>query len=300
MLPDSIPLTITSQPHTIRAIRVFPVQNQILVIRSIPVLPIPEATPLYLFEIYDPPQLGKWSASKAKDRYVIDNRHITSFQISDHNISTAHDASLQPTLPAAFGPPAPISIFCQTIKPHGLQHYVMWPVQVDVPATSTSDPQTNHYYSLGNVSFQSRRDSDLVVSHVVPGAFRALIYTVPAADRTDSPALLELRKYISPEVRPYDHLAIEDYVDEKERIMKKRKVIPGHIFTSLAIPRKLQAILRDGGVTAIAWDEGIGRVCIASSRSLTIYVLDFAQVPSQVPQKSLKVKASLRGLIYVL
>ena len=61
-------------------------------------------------------------------------------------------------------------------------------------------------------------------------------------------------------------------------VMKKRKQIPGHIYQSLVIPPKLRETLRSG-VSAVAWDEGIGRVCIAASKNASIYILDFAQVP---------------------
>jgi len=133
------------------------------------------------------------------------------------------------------------------------------------------------------VTFQSRHDTDNTVSHVLPGAYRTLIYTIPAEDRTATPSLLDLRRYISPETQPYDYpMDIDGDANEDQSIMKKRKNIPYNIYSSLAIPQRLATTLMEDGVTAVAWDEGIGRVCIAASDDSTIHILDFAQVSTVI------------------
>jgi hypothetical protein len=237
---------------------------------------------MYLIEIYNTPVCGETTILGATDRYIIDNRHIASFQISDHNLATRHDNSIQPSLPAANGPPSPISIFCRTTQPHGLQHYMVWPTHVDLPPFPGSKQQKSYYYSLSNVSFQSRHVCDPNIAHVLPGAYRTLLYTVPSDDRTDTPALLNLRRYITPEAQPFDYpVAPEDDRNTEQRVMKKRKLIPSNIYSSLVIPKKLAASLKEDGVTAVAWDEGIGRVCIAASYDSVIHILDFAQVPKR-------------------
>jgi hypothetical protein len=257
---------------------VFPAQGQILVVRSVPSsLPVPEATPMYLFELYNCPERGGNTTAEAMDRFIVDNRHIADFQISDHNIATQHDRSIQPSLPAALGPPPPVSIFCRTVEPHGLHHFIVWPTHVDIPPSPGSKQTKSYYYSLSNVTFQSRHDSDHVIPHVLPGAYRTLIYTVPSDDRRATPSLLDLRRYVTPEAQPYDYPRIDRDANPEERVMKDRKNIPFNIFSSLVMPNKLATTLREDGVTAVAWDEGIGRVCIASSDDSTIHILDFAQ-----------------------
>jgi len=159
---------------------------------------------------------------------------------------------------------------------------MVWPTHVDLPPSPGSEAKKSYYYSLSNVSFQSRHDCDPNVAHVLPGAYRALIYTVPSDDRTDSPALINLRRYITPEAQPIDYpITPADNLSEEQRVMKRRKLIPSNIYSSLVIPKKLAASLREDGETAVAWDEGIGRVCIAASDDSVIHILDFAQVPKR-------------------
>jgi hypothetical protein len=256
---------------------IFPEQHQILVIRSVPPpLPGPDATPVYLFEMYDTPDYGQIISSQAVDRYTMDNRHIVEFYISDANLVNHNDESIQPTLHAAQGPPPPISIFCRTIEPNGLHHFILWPQHFYVPAGITSMETSLYFYTLSNLISQSRHDSDDVICCVLPGSSRSLIYTISADDRRAAPSLIELRRYVSPETQPFEYP--EPQTEDTSDIMKERKRVPFNIYSTLELPRKLAKTLRNEGITAVAWDEGLGRVCISASEDSTIHILDFSQV----------------------
>ena len=259
----------------------FPAQNQIFVIRSISGVPSRDGPlNITLLEIYNGPIRGETTARMAADRWISD-QDFGSFQISDHNLVTQHDHSIQPHLPSARGPPPPVSIFCRLINPHSIQHFMMWPIHVNIPATGRSPARTEYYYSLEHLTFQSRHDCDPNIAHVLPGAYRTLLYTVPSWDRTDNPSLINLRRYIAPETQPRSY-PIQKELSGEERVMKQRKLIPSNIFATLTLPKKLAIGLKEYGVTAVAWDEGVGRVCIAAPEEQAIHVLDFAQTPKVV------------------
>lgn len=236
---------------------------------------------MHLVEIYDIPtgaqsKAGRIIDTHAKDRIVIDNKRLVSFHISDYGIPSI--GSDHPNLRHASGPPPPISIFCRTVAPIGMIHYAAWPTHVKIPATTTEGPKTRYYYSLGHVCYQSLHISSPHVMHVLPGAYRALMYTVMPDDRTDSPGLVKLRRYINPETQPYDYpLPEEDTTEPVSR--KARPLVPFNVYSCFEVPRSFkQKINEEGGISAITWDEGIGRVCIASRDGRTIRILDFAHM----------------------
>jgi hypothetical protein len=156
---------------------------------------------------------------------------------------------------------------------------MIWPVPLDMPARGNIPAKTHYYYALRTLRFQSRHDCDPNVAHILPGAYRTLLYTVPSTDRTDAPSLVNLRRYIAPEAQPADYPVTQELSDD-ERVTRKRKLIPSNIFATLVLPKSLATALTDDGVNAVAWDEGVGRVCIAPAENSVIHILDFAKTPN--------------------
>jgi hypothetical protein len=105
------------------------------------------------------------------------------------------------------------------------------------------------------------------------------MYTVMPDDRTDTPGLVKLRRYINPETKPSDYPRTEGE-DTSEPISRKlRPLVPWNVYSTFEVPSSLKRrINEEGGISAITWDEGIGRVCIASRDQITIRILDFAHM----------------------
>lgn len=142
---------------------------------------------------------------------------------------------------------------------------------------------------------------------VLIGACRALVYTVPRGSRSISPPLLTLCAYISPE-RESD--VVQDDAGmgaaavlvaqdtgpdgvEREELEERERVESELEVRELALwptPRKksrrncLPNVLMHPylveqvrkGVSAIAWDEGSGRVCITTPQDGQLHIMDFA------------------------
>ncbi|KAF8899288.1 hypothetical protein BD779DRAFT_1465227 [Infundibulicybe gibba] len=260
------------QPHRIEAIRILPGQKDILVVRTITTSP---TSKLHLVEIFDAPEGGGMTLRHAKDIYTIQDKNAVSFHISDYGIpGTTGD---QPKLRHMNGPPPPISIFFRTVDPIGVAHHVIWPAHFEIPATTTRAAETRYFYNLDHVTDQSFHVSTPHVTHVLPGAYRALMYTISSEDRKDAPSLVSLRRYINPEIQYTDYPVPK--VDTAEPVTRReRHPMPWNVYSSLKMPQHVQQVYQQGGVAAITWDESIGRVCIAAEDEMKIRILDFAQM----------------------
>ena len=180
-------------------------------------------------------------------------------------------------LRASSDPPPPISIFVQTIHPNGVIHHLVWPSAEYIPATRTRNATVQYYYTLEHVCFQSQHVCSPLVTHILPGVYRALMYTVMEDDRTDAPSLVSLRRYVNPEYQYADYPIPR--VDRSTRILRKKlPAVPCNIYSSFPLDEKCQQHYQNGGIAAITWDEGIGRVCIAAENEMQIRILDFAHV----------------------
>lgn len=273
-LPLPTSRLLASQPHDIKAIRVFPTQSDILVVRTIS---FPDRTESHLIEMYNISNLQPLGATwkQAQSRYIIENQPASRVHISDYGIPTF--TGDQPQLRASHDPPPPISIFVQTVNPNGVIHHLIWPSADIVPATATRSASTRYYYNLEHVCFQSQHICTPLVTHVLPGVYRALMYTVMEDDRKDAPSMVSLRRYVNPEYQYADYPISR--VDRSTCVLRKRlPVVPSNIYGSFPLDESCQQHYQNGGVAAIAWDEGIGRVCIAAENEMQIQILDFAHV----------------------
>ncbi|KAF8868098.1 hypothetical protein BD779DRAFT_1482373, partial [Infundibulicybe gibba] len=127
----------------------------------------------------------------------------------------------QPKLRHMNGPPPPISIFFRTVDPIGVAHHVIWPAHFEIPATTTRAAETRYFYNLDHVTDQSFHVSTPHVTHVLPGAYRALMYTISSEDRKDAPSLVSLRRYINPEIQYTDYPVPK--VDTAEPVTRRER-----------------------------------------------------------------------------
>ncbi|KAJ7492263.1 hypothetical protein FB451DRAFT_1122988 [Mycena latifolia] len=254
--------------HQIRTIRVLPDQRDVVLIRTV----VSEETPghpltEHLTEMFHIPANPGNAPIKPFERWPVDSRVYDSFHLSDPvtpSIGIDH-----PNIQPASGAPPPISLFCRTVGPVGIVHYLIWP---KIEEELGKPPR--YYFNLEYVVPQTVHVSAPWATHVLTGSSKALMYTVDN-ERKDTPRLLTVRRYLSPQLQPLWSLrGLEDPTEPISR--RDRPALSKKYYSSFNLPRYLRRKLDDLGLAAITWDEAIGRVCLACGDEFKIHILDFA------------------------
>ncbi|KAJ6575495.1 hypothetical protein B0H19DRAFT_1128980 [Mycena capillaripes] len=254
--------------HQIRTIRVLPEQNDVVVIRTV----VSEQTPghpvaQHLTEMFHIPATPDDAVVQPFERWPIDPRVYDSFYLSDP--VTASIGIDHPNIQPASGAPPPISLFCRTVDPVGIVHYLIWPKIEEEP-----DKPPRYSFNLEYVVPQTVHVSAPWPTRVLTGASKALLYNVDN-ERKDSPQMLTMRRYLSPQLQPLWSLrGVEDPTEPISR--KDRPALSKKYYSSFNLPRYLRRKLADQGLSSMTWDEAIGRVCIACGDEIKIHILDFA------------------------
>ncbi|PFH49670.1 hypothetical protein AMATHDRAFT_147100 [Amanita thiersii Skay4041] len=272
--------------HRIRAFRVLPGQKEILIVRTVT---ISATADLVLLEIYAAPQHhGLWRY-QCTDRYTITGKVIASVHISDYGVpSTTGD---QPTLQLSTGPPPPISLYFRTLNPNAILHHSILPSYLDYPKTLSRPARRVWFYDLAQVTLQTNHHvSPPYNLHILPGAYRAVVYSIREEDRKDTPGLVALRRYLNPEFTPKDYPRPSP-VTLNSVLRKPRYTIPAAVYSSIELSVNAREQLAKNGISAIAWDESIGRLCIVPGNEQKIRVLDFSSVVQPDERLSRWVKA---------
>ncbi|KAK7063912.1 hypothetical protein R3P38DRAFT_17160 [Favolaschia claudopus] len=260
-----------SESHQIRTIRVLPAQNDVLVVRTAsmertPGHPIVE----HLTEMFHIPLSADEDQEvlvHPYERWPVDPKTYSNFHLSDP--ITASIGIDHPNIQPESGAPPPISLFCQTVDPVGLVHYLIWPKIEETP-----NQPTKYYFNLEYVVPQTVHVSTPSVINVLAGSSKALMFTVDN-ERSATPRMLTLRRYLSPQLQPLWSLrGVEDPTEPISR--RDRPALSKRYYSSFTLPRYLRDKLHNFGLSAIIWDETIGRVCIACGDELKIHILDFA------------------------
>ncbi|KAJ7204396.1 hypothetical protein GGX14DRAFT_646929 [Mycena pura] len=261
---------LPDKAHHIRTIRVLPDQHDVLVIRTV----VSELTPghyvtEHLAEMFHIPSEPASADTTIKpfERWPLDPRDYDSFHLSDPitpSIGIDH-----PNLQPASGAPPPISLFCRTVDPVGVVHYLIWPKIEEEPGRST-----RYSFNLEYVVPQTVHVSAPNATNVLAGSSKALVFTVDDP-RKDSPRVLAVRRYLSPQLQPlWSQRGTEDPTEPISR--RDRPPLSKKYYSKFNLPRYLRRKLDDMGLAAITWDEAIGRVCLACGDELKIHILDFA------------------------
>jgi len=201
------------------------------------------------------------------ERWPVDARVYSSFHLSDP--VTASIGIDHPNIQPASGAPPPISLFCRTVDPVGIVHYLIWPKIEEEP-----NKPTRYYFNLEYVVPQTVHVSAPWATNVLTGSSKALMYTVDN-QRKDTPRLLTMRRYLSPQLQPL--WSLRETEDPTEPISRRdRPALSKKYYSSFNLPRYLRHKLDDQGLAAITWDETIGRVCLACGNETRIHMLDFA------------------------
>ncbi|KAJ7774015.1 hypothetical protein B0H16DRAFT_1362931 [Mycena metata] len=257
--------------HQIRTIRVLSDQNDVVVIRTIVSEPTPgHPSTLHFIEMFHIPENpGNDAIVKPFERceWPVDPRVFASFHLSDPvtpSIGIDH-----PNLRPASGCPPPLSLYCPTLEPVGIVHYLIWPKIKEEP-----NKPTQYYFDLDCVVPQTVHVSAPWATNVLAGSSKPLMYTVDST-RKDAPKLLTIRRYLSPQLNPFIH-SVEDSSEPISR--KDRPALSRKHYSSIDLPEYLRRKFdnMDMGLTALTWDDTIGRVCLACGNEFRIYILDFA------------------------
>ncbi|KAJ6520192.1 hypothetical protein C8R45DRAFT_52401 [Mycena sanguinolenta] len=257
-----------TKAHQVRTIRVLPEQNDVIVIRTV----VAEESPghplvQHVVEMFHIPTTAGDGTVQPFERWPVDPRSYTSFHISDP--VTASIGVDHPNIQPSSGVPPPISLFCLTAEPVGMAHYLIWPQIVEEP-----NKPARYYFNLEYVVPQTVHVSSPWPTHVLPGASKALVYTLENENK-DMPRLLSLRRYLSPQLQPLASLrGMEDPTEPISR--RDRPALSKRYYSSFNITRYIRGKLDQHGLAAITWDETIGRACIACGNEHKIIILDFA------------------------
>lgn len=227
-----------------------------------------------------------------------------------------------PSLNSPHRPPPPLSIYLRQ-RPQGFIHISMWPHVVHLPPTPRDTPERavrgrggqhndngtkrrpkrrpcRYRYSLSSLRYQRSLfypvKSDIGDIRILPGAFRAFIYSIPScAMRSIAPPVISMGSYISPEkgseisapgiqdglheqpVMVVDEHNVENVVDDVKIPLwpGQRKQIRSRAVAQLFVPPYICDQVKVA-VSAIVWDESVGRVCIATQEDGQLHVMDFA------------------------
>ncbi|KII93284.1 hypothetical protein PLICRDRAFT_385911 [Plicaturopsis crispa FD-325 SS-3] len=269
-------LNYPNTENTIRAYRVLPNQNQVLVIRQVNQPDIDAGAPPGKTHY-------KFSPIESRRLSLLLNSHaITDFQISDPEVDLRSGFSARSSVTAKI--PA-ISIFyhckADTDQLERSRHCMIWP---------SSHPKSRPY-TLQNLDLEfDYFFGNGVIPYVLPGTHRAVVYTLPRRlDAHDAPPISTIWCYNIPHrqvqvpLGPQEEwdLSGDEEAGEPQIVMRNRKPSRPQRMVKTKIPSALRSLRRQGrGVTAMAWDETIGRLCIAMEGDQRVWILDYSGSPS--------------------
>ncbi|GBE77151.1 predicted protein [Sparassis crispa] len=261
------------EEHSIAAIRLVSVENKVLVVRK-----VSQGDPTVTVEYYDviPPGDEKAEVhASCTNGIIIYGADATWVKISDHGIPPREDDSVVPVLygrPEAYAP-RPISVFIYLSAGRKLLRLSIFPVRdEDVPLPSPSSGPLSHDQAYGAYTYPLKADKEPdwwsfkryeEEAHVLAGSYRSIVYTTPLGNRTDAPPIVKFHRYFDPWSR---------WEDPPEGVDMSQK----HVVSRTYVPDGVRDIK---SVAALAWDETIGRLCVAGAGSPTVHVLDFAAWP---------------------
>lgn len=295
-------------PHRLRAFRVYPNQDDMVVVRTIglrshtpaqlqrlatptptrgPIIPSGGEREIHLIEWYKLPIATRGVISlSCTTRYLFDkNKTVNKFVISDLGWPNRNKVSEEhPTLKHTLGgPPPPVSIFMELARPYGIEHHQIFPTQIFQPPTTE---RPGHYkYLFDHTSFPMHTTyTDPHRPKVLPGSESALVCLIREGDITSTPRLEKMRRYmrsgnIGPEYLP--DYAIREEDDPACPVTRRGKRLPLPTGTQVyadftAASPIVEEINANGGLRTIAWDETTGRIVMASDREKFMRIVDTA------------------------
>ncbi|KAI0328436.1 hypothetical protein GY45DRAFT_1000910 [Cubamyces sp. BRFM 1775] len=304
------PLLPPEFPNSIMAFCILPNQKQFMVFLRMGDNPADDAPnedamlPIYWAEFWDIIDgAGKepivCNPAARSNIHLSEGHYWKKVWLTDHGLGPAleHDRSLRPQLLGPGGRPKlkPITLYAQANNCGGIPFYTLFPAghplahnPMEVPPPG---PDAYRYvfteefmqFDWSTVN-EEAGSSPVVEMEMLPGSARSILYSFFASDRHAdgtfdiwrinavwdkglldphnmelAQALAELAGYLQP---TEDNELI---TDEGEPVFDVRHLEMG--------PARME------GISAIAWDDTIGRLCIAYAKDPRIAVYDFAAAP---------------------
>ncbi|KAG2365473.1 hypothetical protein BDR07DRAFT_1398686 [Suillus spraguei] len=280
-------VTFSQQEQPICSLRLLPLQGQILVVRSTnrpqlaPANPTPGGPPIipdvmFTVAMFPTPEPGDGEAGEFKPLSIASfyGKDIEDFQISDPHVLNDRGSD--------FLPP-PINIFYRNESGGRICHMIISPTpreRAPEAFRSTGKP----HYAIANLksnmmhrlSFKNDESRTICRTFVIPGCLRSLFYSVPRDNRSDTLSIRNFSGHVLSK-RGDDAYSIM----RRETLQNVLRNVPKHRENMLGqfnLPPYILDHIR-GGVTAIAWDEGTGRIFYSKPHETMLHILDMAATP---------------------
>ncbi|KAI8980629.1 hypothetical protein BD414DRAFT_492810 [Trametes punicea] len=308
---------LPDMPHSIMTFCIIPIQKQFLVIRragnnidrdeepadAAGDPPQDQLAPYYWAEFWDiVNEAGRAPITRepaARSRiYVSEGNYWLKVWLSDHGLgpALAHDRSLRPQLLGPGGRPKlkPITAFVKAKDCGGIAYSSLFPAGHPLALWPLEDPppEPNAYryvFTEGFLQFNPEEmgDNDGLLEEeavgLLPGTARPLLYTTPPTSRPDHFDILRLTEIWDRALVNALDIDVASRLVEAVTQDEEQDGAPSIDAEKLAEVRDVEmgrASLK--GISAIAWDDTIGRLCVAYTRNTRIAVFDFAAAPLRV------------------
>ncbi|OAX39527.1 hypothetical protein K503DRAFT_739250 [Rhizopogon vinicolor AM-OR11-026] len=284
-------ITLSQQEQPICNIRLLPLQGQILVIRSTnrprlaPSNPPPGGPPdipdvMFTVAMFPTPDPGYIEAGEFNPLSLTSfyGKDTEDFQISDPYVLKDYGGNTNSNIL-----PPPINIFYRNESGSRICHMFISPTPRE-RAPEAFRTSGKPHYAIANLksnlthrlSFKTDNSKTSCRTFVIPGCLRSLFYSIPRDNRSDT---LSVRNFSG-------HLLSKGGVDaystmRRDMLQNILRNVPEHrehVVGQFALPSNILRQLRDG-VTAIAWDEGTGRIFYSKPNDTSLSVLDMAHTP---------------------
>jgi len=280
-----------SKEQAICNLRLLPLQGQILVIRSTNRPQLAQANPspggppiipdvIFTVAMFPTPDPGDVEAEEFNPLSIASfyGKDTEDFQISDPHVLKDYGGDTNCNIL-----PPPINIFYRNESGNRICHMSISPTPRESAPEAFKSTGKPHY-AIANLksnmthrlSFK-RNDSKISCrTFVIPGCLRSLFYSIPRDNRSDTLSVHNLSGHLLSK-RGEDAYSTM----RRETLQNVLKTVPKHrenIVGQFDLPSHILRHLRDG-VTAIAWDEGTGRVFYSKPNDTMMFVLDMAQTP---------------------
>ncbi|KAJ3829189.1 hypothetical protein EV361DRAFT_989445 [Lentinula raphanica] len=263
------------EEHKIRAVRVLPRQDQVLIIRTFRLRKwngnLIEGVDKHTVEIHNLPRPGQLGVSSTFEEYRLleDAMNVAEFHISDfYEPIKGRD---HPDLYDPNARPDPITIYACLEDLGGMVQYSVLPLQA----------YDGHWFY--NLEFcpkveQTVQDPDHHM-RILPGLHRALVYTVPVGDRSDRPKIMSLGRYHNPDWNLwYEGYPHGPFPQGDLSVVRQRYRQPEDLYWKIQCHSNVFKQISEAGCNAITWDESTGRVCMAMQKNMNFLILDVKRV----------------------
>ncbi|KAG1719455.1 hypothetical protein EDB19DRAFT_1784492 [Suillus lakei] len=284
-------IMLSQQEQPICNFRLLPLQRQILVVRSTnrpqlaPADPSPGNPPIipdvmFTVAMFPTPDPGDGDAEEFNPLSIASffGKDVEDFQISDPHALNDHGGDNNRN----FLPP-PINIFYRNESGGRICHMIISPTPRESAPEAFKSTGKPHYAianlrsnMMHRLSFKNDESRTVCRTFVIPGCLRSLFYSVPRDNRSDTLSVRNFSGHLLSK-RGDDAYSIM----RRETLQNALRNVPKHRENMLGqfnLPSHILDHIRDG-VTAIAWDEGTGRIFYSKPHETMLHMLDMAETP---------------------